>query len=137
MVNGTGKPPSWNLAPRPSAHLRVARRSYAVNPPSSARESKIANTLTKEWARTNYTGVCVLTGLSFVVGNGDVVRRQGGHPYSPSIDKIDPAKGYTPDNCRFILWVVNKFKDTMSDDEMFVVAGALVARRMAHGLPNS
>ncbi len=131
-------------ARNPEGRRRVVRRSRARKPWLKALNASLArtakdgglNTLTKEWAQTTYTGKCVLTGFPFTVGNGDVVRKNGAHPYAPSIDKIDPTKGYTPDNCRFVLWVVNKFKDRMTDDEMFVVAGALVARRMA-GLPIS
>lgn len=49
--------------------------------------------------------------------------------FSPSIDRIVPALGYTPENCRFILWAVNAFKHDGTDDDMYRVAEALIAAR--------
>lgn len=61
--------------------------------------------LTKEWVKERIdAGTCELTGIKFIVGS-KIVGRCG--PYSPSIDRIDSFKGYTPDNCRVILWALN------------------------------
>ena len=54
-------------------------------------------TLTKEWALETYTGHCAITGIKFL----DYRDRNGGGPYSPSIDRIDNTKGYTESNCRW------------------------------------
>jgi hypothetical protein len=78
-------------------------------------------TLTKQWVIETYTGRCQLTGLPFVVSTGS------NNAYSPSIDRIDSAKGYTPDNCRFILWAINRFKMVDTDETMLSIARALVA----------
>ena len=50
------------------------------------------------------SGKCELTGIPFVFET-----RQNGHrnPYSPSLDRKDSSKGYTPENCRIILWALN------------------------------
>lgn len=79
--------------------------------------------LTLEWARQRWTGKCELTGIVFVMSQGCIGSR------SPSLDKIDPAKGYTQGNCRFILASVNSFKGAWTDEEMIFIATALVARR--------
>jgi hypothetical protein len=48
-------------------------------------------------------GRCEVTGLEFSCCYGE-----GGHrPYSPSVDKKNPAEGYTKENCRLVLWAVN------------------------------
>lgn len=98
---------------------------------ANAKKRGREHTLTKEWARANYTGYCALTGLPFVVSDGSAASARGPNHYSPSIDRINSAAGYTPDNCRFILWIVNKFRDTMSDAEMYHLAAALLARKPA------
>lgn len=64
-----------------------------------AKKAGIEHTLTKEWILPRMTG-CEMSGLPF-----DLTR--GRTAFSPSIDKIDSSKGYTPDNCRVILWALN------------------------------
>lgn len=94
-----------------------------------AKERGLPCDITHEWARARWTGCCELTGLPFVIGE----RGNGPRPFSASLDQIRAAKGYTTDNCRFILWCVNAFKHTGTDAEMFMVAEALLAQRAAAG----
>ena len=93
-----------------------------------ARDRKLDHNLTKEWAIATYTGFCFLTGIPFVVAAKEKAGRSGGRTYSPSIDRINPLKGYTQDNCRWVLHAVNNFKGEMTDAEMLTVAKALVDR---------
>ena len=79
--------------------------------------------LTKDWAKKTYTGYCAVTRLPF---NLDYLQQSGPRPRSPSIDRIDSLEGYTPENCRFVLFAVNSFKGTMSDDEMCTLAKAII-----------
>lgn len=110
-------------------HLKSAKRRRQQSPglaalagaKERARKRLREFTLTKQWVAETYTGKCQLTGLPFIVSTGL------NNAYSPSIDRIDPAKGYTPDNCRFILWAVNRFKMADTDETMFSIASALVA----------
>lgn len=79
--------------------------------------------LTEEWVRKRWHGICEMSGIEFEVGKG------APHGLSPSLDRKDPAKGYTQDNCRFILYCLNAFKGTMSDKKMFQLMDYLVTWR--------
>jgi hypothetical protein len=80
-------------------------------------------TLTDEWAAKKWTGRCELTDIPFALNN-----TSPGF-YSPSIDKIKPELGYTPENCRFILLAVNSFKNTGTDADVFAAAKAILRYR--------
>lgn len=61
------------------------------------------HSLTKEWISDRLRiGMCEISGLSF-----DLTKGVGRTPFSPSIDRIDSAKGYEPENCRMIVWGLN------------------------------
>lgn len=80
-----------------------------------AQERNIPCTLTKEWATERLErGRCEVTGIQFVF---DTPR----HPFTPSIDRIDPQseKGYSPDNARIVIWMVNAAKNNSSDELFF------------------
>lgn len=78
--------------------------------------------LTREWCEQTWTGLCAVSGLPFVFGS------QTHFPFAPSIDRIDSSKGYTQDNCRFVLFAVNSLKGTGTDEQMLSIAQAIVAR---------
>lgn len=77
----------------------------------------------REWCVERWTGRCELTGIEFVL---NTPKRDN---CAPSIDQIEPGKGYTKDNCRFILWMLNAFKFTGTDADMYRVAEALLRHR--------
>lgn len=83
--------------------------------------------LTREWAEETYTGFCSVTGLPIILptGRGEKYQRQG--PFVPSLDRIDPKKGYTQENCRIVIWAYNRFKGTETDEEIVEIARAIVA----------
>lgn len=88
-----------------------------------ARDRDLPFALTKEWILNKVAaGKCELTGIAFVAGTGVF------GPFSPSLDRIDNTRGYTPDNCRLILWSVNSMKGESSDEVMFMIARALTER---------
>lgn len=91
-----------------------------------AKTKGIECSLTLEWVEQKLlAGVCEVTGIAFVTG---VLR----HPFQPSIDRIDSSKGYTPENCRIVLWFVNTAKHTLAEDDfqsaLRQVAEAVVER---------
>lgn len=73
--------------------------------------------LTLDWIKEHSVGKkCPMTGAPFVMdfSNSD--------PYKPSVDKIDPTKGYTQDNCRVVSWIYNRTKGTWTDMDVYSFA---------------
>lgn len=71
-------------------------------------------TLPKYWGADRYVeqeGRCALSGVVMRKGQGRM------DPYSPSIDRIDSSKGYTPENCQIVLHRVNIAKGDMCQNE--------------------
>lgn len=59
---------------------------------------------------------CPVLGIPIAVSDG----RPG--PNSPSLDRVDSTKGYTPDNVRVISWRANKIKGDATPEELERVA---------------
>jgi len=78
--------------------------------------------LDKAWVKQNYTGYCALTGIPFIP---DGTRS----PYAVSLDRIDNQKGYLKNNCRFVLFGVNTFKGSGTDNDMYFIAERLLKKR--------
>jgi len=97
----------------------IARRPWCTmlsHAKYRSKRDRAVYTLTHEWAQQVWTGRCAITGFPFSKGT----RRA--HPLSPS---IDPTKGYTPSNCRFILNCINLFKGNMHEEQMLATARAI------------
>ena len=91
-----------------------------------ARKKNIDFSLTRKWARDRWNGCCELTGIKFV-------KISAVHnPYSVSIDRIENDKGYTPENCRFILYALNGLKTNGTEADMYRIAEALLKNRGFH-----
>jgi hypothetical protein len=81
-------------------------------------------TITLDWLADKIsTGVCEVTGLPFdLTGHG--------YPpncFAPSIDRVDPAKGYTPENVKVVVWVYNRAKGPNTHEDVVYFCKALVA----------
>lgn len=73
-----------------------------------AKKQHFAYDLDRTWLRRKLlAGRCEFSGVPFVNG-------QQYHPFSPSLDRVDPGRGYTKDNCKVILLCLNGFKGTAS-----------------------
>jgi hypothetical protein len=70
-------------------------------------------------------GLCEVTGLAFDMA----LKNKNQGSLSPSIDKIDPRKGYTDDNCQIVCWLYNRAKGDGSHDEVMILVEALHARK--------
>lgn len=57
---------------------------------------------------------CPIMGIKLECGKG----KSGGSKNSPSIDKIDPTKGYTKENIRIISHLANMMKSCATKDEL-------------------
>jgi hypothetical protein len=64
--------------------------------------------------------VCPVTKLPFYLG------KEPRHPMTPSIDKIDPNKGYTKNNCRVICYWYNTAKSNYSEEIVMSLCEAVV-----------
>jgi hypothetical protein len=71
-------------------------------------------------------GTCALTGLPFAVTRHDVHKK---HPHGASLDRIDPHLGYTIENTRLVLWIVNSGMMQYGEAAYLAVAEALTARQ--------
>lgn len=81
------------------------------------RKKAIPFDLTKEWYRGQLEKGCAVTDLPF-----RLTAQGKPNPYSPSVDRIDPSKGYLKNNCRLVLYGVNSLKGTGTDDDMWQIA---------------
>lgn len=70
-------------------------------------------------------GHCEVSGIRFYLGIG---KR---HPFQPSVDRIDSAKGYEMDNIRFVCLSVNMCMAQWGDDVFHTIAAATTARKLA------
>lgn len=83
--------------------------------------------LDNEWLITRLEhGHCEVTGIGFVL---DSPQDCAIHPFTPSIDKIVPALGYTKENCRMVVFAVNAAKQDWTDDTLLAVAAAIFSNR--------
>ena len=88
-----------------------------------ARKRGFEFSITREWVQERLdAGHCEVSKIPFVIGQ----RRSA---YSPSIDRKDNALGYTPENCRLILFAVNWFKGEWAEADMWTIAEAMIASR--------
>lgn len=104
---------NWRRQQKTKPWIRLVSKAKA-----RAAEKGLDFDLTSEWATSVWTGRCAVTGAEFL-SNAKKFR-------SPSIDRINPELGYVQSNCRFVLWIVNVFKNNGTDQEMKEVAKLIV-----------
>lgn len=104
----------WN-----KAHYNVSRLYNIINScRTRAIKKGIEFTLTYRWFidKATKVGICEDTGIPF---NHDPPTIKGkNHPFAPSIDRRDPNKGYTEDNCKVVVWIHNRAK---GDDDLGIL----------------
>lgn len=117
--------------PRPYRDRREYSKKYRRENPltdavhaarTRAREDGVEHTITQEWSKLIWMEAkslgCLISGLPFIPCERG--------PFSPSIDRIVPENGYTPENCRIILNGINGLKHTGTDEDVFTIAYAIV-----------
>ncbi len=84
-----------------------------------------------EWVQERLdVGRCEVTNIKFeTINYGEGKRGYNHTPWTPSIDKIDPIKGYTKENCQMVVWAYNRAKGLWGEDIM-----AKLAKGMYDGL---
>lgn len=88
-----------------------------------AGRKKVPFELTKEDVRLLASSRhCPVTGLAFVLG----ASREGNrpHPLAPSLDRIDPARGYVRGNVRLTSWWANCARNNMTDEQFSIMVNA-------------
>ena len=91
----------------------------------SAKKSNIEFTITFEEVEALVTDVCPVLGIKLDWENTGRTGKQGGRDNSPSIDKIDPNKGYVSGNVVWMSHRANKIKQDATSEEIQAVANWL------------
>lgn len=69
--------------------------------------------------------VCPILGIKLNMNSG----KSGAYKNSPSLDRIDNNKGYTPDNIQVISQLANAMKGAASDEELLAFAKWIIETR--------
>nr|WEM05543.1 endonuclease [Ralstonia phage BOESR1] len=76
--------------------------------------------ITQDWVEERLqAGRCEVTGIPFDFTFNRI--------WSPSLDRVDNALGYTPENTRMVVFIYNSAKNTGTDADVLQMATALVA----------
>ena len=83
--------------------------------------------ITEEWiAKKIKNVVCELTGLAFSLEDTEDTKN---NPFSPSLDRIDSKiKGYTPENTRVVLSLVNLALNEFGEEVAAPIIKAMAAK---------
>ena len=101
----------------------LARASQLI---SAARKRNVVCTLELQTIADKIkAGVCEITGLKFILSE------KKASPWSPSLDRINGAEGYTPENTRVVVWLYNCAKNEFTDEDVKVLAEALTVEKVA------
>jgi hypothetical protein len=87
-------------------------------------KKNISFDLDEQWYYDRLEVGCALTGLTFKLDSSGKVDSK-----SPTVDRIDPDKGYIKTNCRMILHCLNAFKGAYTDETMYDIATLLISRK--------
>jgi hypothetical protein len=96
----------------------LIRRADRITPGFSERDMMVA------WERCG--GRCTVSGLPFsevVIGTGRARK-----PFAPSLDRIDRARGYAPDNVRLVCVIANFAMNAWGQGPLQELARAIAAR---------
>lgn len=75
-------------------------------------EKNVPYSLTEKWVANKIRrGFCEATGIPFVLDGASK------HKYAPSLDRIDPKRGYVPSNVRVTIWRFNESRMDSPDHE--------------------
>ena len=108
--------PYENLAARKLYIKENPERVIFWNAKSSARKKSIEFSI--ELSDIVIPKICPCLGIPIVTESID----KKATPNSPSIDRIDPSKGYVKGNVRVISWRANKIKSDASIEELEMIA---------------
>ena len=117
----------------PTYYSDYGTRAQAIvgNIKSRAKKKGIPFDLDWHWFMDRYErGVCEATGIPFEEPQY-TGKKGAASPWTPSVDRIDPDKGYTKDNCQLVVWIYNLSKNRFTHEDLvqfcraFLVAESL------------
>jgi hypothetical protein len=113
--------------------IRYRARTLLTGAKNRSKKRGLTCNLTLDWIIDKLNqGRCRVTGLEFQIkpyskkGNKEKV-----NPLAPSLDRIDPHKGYTTDNVQVVVWAYNRFKGDATHESCVKVAEAIFRRAIA------
>ena len=116
------------LTPQQRYHRTLRGRANSLLRGAKRRAKRRGHecTIDTQWI-VDRMDVCAVTGLPFKM---DIEKNYGKHnnaqPFSPTLDRIDNSKGYTPDNTQVVVAVYNFAKMHWSHDDVVQMARALL-----------
>lgn len=122
------KNPEWVLMHRERHRERNRHSVFWSRAKKSAKEQGVEFDLTKEWIKQRLDiGACEMTGISF-----DMKGKRT--PDSPSIDRVIPGGNYTMDNCRIILWSLNRALNNWGEEYFLKIFQAMNKKSMENAI---
>jgi hypothetical protein len=93
----------------------------------AARRKGLPFSITRKWIEEKLCGWCEVSGISFDMET----KPYGTNPFSPSLDRTDSIKGYTPDNVKLVVWMYNAAKSANQHGDVMKLAKALVGNELS------
>ena len=100
---------------------RAKSMFYSIK--TKAKSWNLEFTLTQEWMAERLMNGCEVTGIEFLLSAAKGKRNL----LAPSVDRTDPTKGYTIENCKMVVLGYNLAKSDASHQDVMKIAKALVA----------
>ncbi|TNE30712.1 MAG: hypothetical protein EP349_04905 [Alphaproteobacteria bacterium] len=108
--------------------IRKKAGSLYWNARQRATDKGISFSLSKEFIEAALKkGKCQATGVSFDFNESSGGKGQS-NPWSPSLDRIDPNKGYTKKNVQVVALIYNRAKGADSEADVRLLARKLCQR---------
>lgn len=108
----------WSMSPEGTVTVLL---NYARD---RARRAGVPFDLDRQFVRLKLAGgVCELSGLTIQRVSPGAYRT---HPYAPSLDRVEPALGYTKSNVRLVCFAVNRARSDWGDEVLLTIASGLV-----------
>ena len=110
----------WRSSPSSRAREMIASSKWA------AKKKCIPYDIDRAWLMPKLeSGICELTGIPFQLEPLDDGRQ---NPYTASLDRIVPSKGYVKGNVRVILWALNAAFNSYGEEIYAKIASVYLSK---------
>lgn len=82
-----------------------------------AKKKDLLFNLSTNWICEGLVAKCPYFNVDFVLDKSPPAGHAA-HPFAPTIDRIDPKKGYTEDNCQIISYQANTMKGVLTQSQL-------------------